>query len=129
MAAVSRERQLGLFWGAAALALLALAPAAPALAPGLPPCFFHQLTGLPCPTCGGTRAALALRAGDLALALHLNPLVTSALALLVGGGLVAGLVALAGHGVKEPARYPGWTRAAVVLVLAANWIWLIVDGR
>ncbi|HQR47294.1 MAG TPA: DUF2752 domain-containing protein [Thermoanaerobaculia bacterium] len=127
--AVARERQLGLFWGAAALGLLVLSPAARLVAPGLPPCFFHSVTGLPCPTCGGTRAALALLEGDVALALHLNPLVTAALALLVGGGLLAGLVALAGRGVKEPARLPGWTRAAVVLLLAANWLWLIVDGR
>ncbi len=126
---MSGERQLGLFWGAAALALLLLAPLAPVVAPGLPPCFFHQITGLPCPTCGGTRAVLALLSGDVSGALHANPLVTAILALFAGGGLVAGAVAALGRGVREPARIPGWARAALVLVLAANWLWLIVDGR
>ncbi len=126
---MSRERQLGLFWGAVALALLVLAPAAPVVVRGLPPCFFHQVTGLPCVTCGGTHAALALLSGDLPGALHENPLVAAALVLLVVGGLVAGLLAIAGRGVKEPARIPGWARAVTVLVLAANWLWLIVDGR
>ncbi|MFI5181027.1 MAG: DUF2752 domain-containing protein [Thermoanaerobaculia bacterium] len=126
---VSRERQLGLFWGTAALALLVLAPAAPVVAPGLPPCLFREVTGLPCPTCGGTRAALALLSGDIAGALHANPLVVAALLLLVGGGIVAGLLAIEGRGVREPAHIPGWARAAIVLSLAVNWLWLIVDGR
>jgi hypothetical protein len=126
---VSRERQLGFFWGAAALALLLLATVAPVVAPGLPPCFFHQVTGLPCPTCGGTRATLALLSGDVPGALHANPLAAVALVVLVGGGLVAGAIAVVGRGLREPERIPGWARAAVVLVLAANWLWLIVDGR
>jgi hypothetical protein len=126
---VSRERQLGLFWGVTALSLLAAAPFALGLATRLPFCFFREITGLPCLTCGGTRAVLALLAGDLGGALHANPLVSVALMMLVGGGLVAGLLALAGRGVKEPARLPDWARAATVLVLAANWLWLVVDGR
>jgi hypothetical protein len=67
--------------------------------------------------------------GDVAAALQANPLVTVALALLVGGGLAAGALALAGRGVREPERIPAWVRAALVVVLAANWLWLIVDGR
>jgi len=45
------------------------------------PCGFRTLTGLPCPFCGGTRAAHALLHGDLAGAAHLNPLAYPALAL------------------------------------------------
>jgi hypothetical protein len=129
VAGMSRERQLGLFWGAAALLALAVSPFAPRVAAGLPPCFFHRVTGLPCLTCGGTRAAFALLAGDLGGAFHANPLVAAALLLFVGGGLAAGALALAGRGVREPSRLPDWVRVAVVLVVAANWIWLIVDGR
>src|SRR5690349_6936182 len=40
-----------------------------------PVCTFRQLTGLPCITCGATRASLALLHGDLAAAWRLNPLV------------------------------------------------------
>jgi hypothetical protein len=126
---MNRERQLGLFWGAAAVSLLLLSPLAPRLAAGLPPCFFHEVTGLPCLTCGGTRAALALRSGDLAGAFHANPLVAAALVLFVAGGLASGALALAGRGLREPGRLPPWTRAAVIVVLAANWLWLILDGR
>ncbi len=123
------ERRLGLFWGAAAVSLLLLSPLVPRWTAGLPPCFFHRVTGLPCLTCGGTRAALALLSGDLAGAFHANPLVAAALLLFVVGGFASGALALAGRGLREPERLPPWTRAAVVLVLAANWLWLIMNGR
>ena len=126
---MSGERQIGLLWGAVALALLLLSPLATPLAALLPPCFFRRLTGFPCLTCGGTRAALALLQGDVGAALRANPLMTLALALLVGGGLVAFALVLVGRGVRGPGRVPGWVRAALVAVLAANWFWLIVDGR
>ncbi len=122
-------RQVGLYWGAVSLLMLALAPFAPALASSMPPCFFHELTGRPCVTCGGTRAAVALARLDPMTALRANPLVAIGLVALVGGGLLAGLFALLGRGVHEPRRYPGWVRLACVLALAANWAWLIVDGR
>lgn len=44
-------------------------------------CALKGLTGLPCPLCGGTRAAEALLRGDVALALHLNALAIPAVAL------------------------------------------------
>ncbi len=130
LGSMSGERQIGLLWGVVALALLLLVPLVPALATGgLPPCFFRRLTGVPCPTCGGTRAAIALAHGDLAGALAVNPLVTLGLGLLVVGGLLDGALALAGGGVRIPARLTGWLRAVLVLLLAANWFWLIADGR
>lgn len=39
------------------------------------PCLFHWLTGLYCPGCGGTRAALHLLHGDIAGSLRYHPLV------------------------------------------------------
>lgn len=39
-----------------------------------PKCWFRQLTGLPCPTCGATRSVLSLVHGDLAGAIGHNPL-------------------------------------------------------
>jgi hypothetical protein len=39
-----------------------------------PICLFHQLTGLDCPGCGGTRSAYALLHGNVALALKDNAL-------------------------------------------------------
>lgn len=37
-----------------------------------PGCFFHRLTGIKCPGCGGTRALQALLGGDAAAALRFN---------------------------------------------------------
>jgi hypothetical protein len=41
---------------------------------GLPPCGFFALTGVPCPACGLTTSFAHLMHGELALALHANPL-------------------------------------------------------
>lgn len=40
-------------------------------------CPLRELTGIPCPTCFGTRATLALIAGDWRAALRWNPLVAA----------------------------------------------------
>ena len=45
-----------------------------------PVCMFHQLTGLYCPGCGGTRSAYALLHGNIALALKDNALFVIVLA-------------------------------------------------
>jgi hypothetical protein len=52
----------------------------------LPACPFHELTGLDCPGCGGTRAVLALGRGDVAAAADHHVLLVLALIplLLVG---------------------------------------------
>lgn len=126
------RRQLGLFWGLVAAALVALSPLASRFAAGLPSCPLKAATGWPCPGCGTTRAALALADLDLLAALAVSPLATAGWALLVGGGLVAGGLALAG---LEPPAPPGWTprrllafRIAAVAAIAGNWIYLVVTG-
>ncbi len=129
MSRLDGGRQIGFLWGAVSILMLALSPFAPPLASSMPPCVFHELTGHPCLTCGGTRAAVALARLDPVTALRANPLVAVGLVALVGGGLLAGFLALLGHGVREPARYPGWVRLVCVLALAANWAFLILAGR
>ncbi|MDL1877071.1 DUF2752 domain-containing protein, partial [Cytophagia bacterium CHB2] len=57
------------------LSVLALKFAAP-LAHLLPRCVMYDLFGLPCPTCGATRAFLACARGDFAAAFAANPLTT-----------------------------------------------------
>ena len=67
--AVAAGRLLAL--GAAALALAAFHPAhRPATL-----CLFRALTGVPCPLCGGTTAAVQLGRGHPAAALPASPLV------------------------------------------------------
>ena len=53
---------------------------------GFVACPLRRLTGMACPTCGATRASLALLSGDGALALALNPFFVLGLAALLATG-------------------------------------------
>jgi len=126
------ERQLGLLWGGVAAALVALSPLAPRFAAAAPACPLKAWTGVPCPGCGTTRAALALADLDLAVAFAVSPLAAAAWCGLVLGGLAAGALALAGRGVPSPPKLTGaadWAfRVAVVAAVAANWFYLVRHG-
>lgn len=97
------------------------------------PCLFHSLTGYPCVGCGGTRALLLLAQGDLFGASLMNPLVAAgALVSAIFVGYVLALVIFE----RDPVRVD-FRRGAPLLLLrfaapalvAANWIYLISDGR
>lgn len=93
-------------------------------------CPLLELTGIPCPTCGGTRALLALAAADLPAALAWNPLVAVA-------GIVAAAWSVAAAGMLAgalplpllPTRLPAWVRWAVVAAVVANQAWLLYAAR
>ena len=122
-------RQLGLLWGGVAAALIAMSPFAERFAEAVPVCILKSVAGVPCPTCGTTRAALALARLDVLEALTLNPLATLGWTMLVGGGLAAGVWVLAGHPLREPSwRIEPRVRVAVVALLLANWIYLVLAG-
>ena len=53
-----------------------------------PVCEFHELTGLNCPGCGGTRAAYELLHGHLLLSLHENALLLLSLVVMAGRGVL-----------------------------------------
>jgi hypothetical protein len=112
-----------------ALVLVPAAPFASAMASALPACLVKSAFGLPCPACGGTRALAALLRLDIPAALHANPLACLGITGFILGGFVAGALALSGRPLAEPARYPVWLRVALVCLVAANWAWLVVDGR
>lgn len=77
-----------------------------------PFCYFHKLTGLNCPGCGGTRALHQLLHGNVVAALHLNAL------------LVVSLPWFAWLGFRfarnSPHRRPAIRRAST------NWFWAFV---
>lgn len=77
----SRRLRLAAFLGALLLAG-AIAPGTWASLPDL--CPFHRLTGLPCPTCGLTRAWAAALRGDWALSFRLHAFGIPALLILAG---------------------------------------------
>lgn len=122
-------RQLGLIWGAVAVALVLASPLGAGWAAGLPACPIQTLAGLPCPGCGTTRSALALGRLDVAAALAASPLATLAWIGLVVGGVVAGAAALLGRPFREPSwDWPLSARLGVCVVIAVNWLYLLWAG-
>jgi len=94
-------------------------------------CAFKAITGLPCPTCGSTRAAARLAHLDLIGGFAMNPLFVASAALLGVWGLMDLVLlprgrALALEVAPAPARF---LRAAAVAAVVANWAYLIAAGR
>jgi hypothetical protein len=116
-------------WGALALAVLFLRPAWPLLARFLPPCTFREVTGIPCPTCGTARSALSLLEGRFLAAFGWNPLAALTGGIFLLGGPIAAVWAVAGR--KLPGgrfRIGRGAVLALVLLLLANWIYLLLAG-
>jgi len=102
---------------------------APATDGGHMLCNFKRVTGVPCPTCGTTRAVIALTSGDVTQAFVLNPLTT--LALFMG---FFWMILRIGFGASmhcsfaiRGARISAW--GALAALVLANWVYLIVVGR
>src|SRR5829696_9012513 len=95
----------------------------------LPKCIWHEVTGLPCPGCGGTRCARAIASGSLGTAFLMNPFVFTAFVLTAVYDVYAAIVLTF--------RFPRlrfievrswlgvWTRAGAAIAFASSWIWLI----
>jgi len=123
------SRQVALLWGAVAGALVALSPLASRVATAAWPCVFKSLTGIACPTCGTTRAALALARLDVAGALTLYPLPAIAWIAFIGGGFGAATLALAGRTPPAiPRALPLPARFGLVALVLANWVYSIATG-
>ena len=94
-------------------------------------CVFKGLTGLPCPTCGSTRALGRLFALDFAGALAMNPF-TTLVAVLVAGWAVADLALLPRRralDLQVPKRLGFGLRVGALVLFLANWVYLIAAGR
>ncbi len=94
-------------------------------------CVFKGLTGLPCPTCGSTRALGRLFALDFAGALAMNPF-TTLLALVVAAWALADLALLPTRRALELDASPrvGFAlRVGALVLFLANWVYLLAAGR
>lgn len=97
----------------------------------VPLCYVKALSGMPCPTCGSTRALGRLFDADLAGAFAMNPLA----ALLALGLLLWGAADLAllrrGRALAVELEPPlgRWLRIAAILAILANWAYLVASGR
>ena len=114
---------------AAALVPAAIAyPAVHAATGFAPVCPLREVTGVPCPFCGGTTSATALAGGRLSDALAANPFVP-VLAVALAGVLVL-VVARALGRAAPPRSWPhGRQRAAALAagaLVAASWAFQLV---
>jgi len=97
-----------------------------------PLCPLHAMTGIACPTCGMTRAAAALLHGDFVTALAWNPLMTLILwgaTLYVFYAAVVVIRKLPRFRWASPTpKEARWIRISVILLIAANWGYLLWRG-
>ena len=112
------------FAGIAALSFLA-ARLLPALHVGWT-CPLKALSGLPCASCGMTRAFVALAHGEVGAAFAASPLG----ALLAGGAWLYAALDLLRAALGAPWPDPGerawrWMAGAAVASVVLNWAWLV----
>ncbi|MDX2437154.1 MAG: DUF2752 domain-containing protein [Acidobacteriota bacterium] len=113
-------------WLVAAASSFALRPLWIAMAPHLRPCTFKAWTGVPCPTCGTTRAAMSFLSGNLGEAFATNPLATAfGLAFFVGAPLVFLWTFSRLPVPRVSGPLPLWLRVAALSVIGVNWGYLI----
>ena len=94
----------------------------------LPACLFRAATGIPCPSCGTTRALVHLAHGDLAGSLILNPLFSLIMitALLLFLARSASLPFGRSKVTLNHTRREGiFLRAGMAGLFLMNWIYLI----
>ena len=127
-----RETDHELIWLSVSLVSLGLAAVWFALRLPWPVCLFHALTGHPCVTCGATRSAIAFFHGQFFAAWNWNPLAFlfyCALSIFDAYAFVV-LVTRAPRLriTHATATEKNFVRVAVVVLLAMNWIYLLISN-
>jgi Protein of unknown function (DUF2752) len=98
-----------------------------------PRCVFHDVTKLPCVTCGMTRCAIQFFHGHFLAALQWNPFVFVTLCGLIGfdtyalATLIARTPRVRVHVSTQRAK--AFLRVSVISALALNWIYLLLHWR
>jgi hypothetical protein len=138
MQVVTRQLQRGeidyeLVWLGASLVSLGMAVGWFALGLPWPRCAFHELTSLPCVTCGMTRCGIQFFHGHFLASLKWNPLVFTALCGLVAFDLYA-LFVLVTRAPRlrihfSTATAKTFVRMSAVAAIALNWTYLLLHWR
>ncbi|NJO93044.1 MAG: DUF2752 domain-containing protein [Chloroflexia bacterium] len=99
------------------------------------PCIIKNVTGVPCPSCGSTRAIVALFNGDLVGSLHWNPigLLLSLILIITPFWITYDVVlkrdSLLNFYRKSEKFIRKWYIAIPAIgLIIANWIWNICKG-
>ncbi len=106
-----------------ALGVLSAVPLSPTGRPGM--CVLRNLTGLPCPLCGGTRAAQALTHGDVSRAVELNILALPVVFVLAALALVAAVEAARGRTLADWSRFGPHARRVALVAATLVFLWWI----
>jgi len=122
-----------LIWLSVSVASLGLAAAWLTIGLPWPRCIFHEITSLPCVTCGMTRCGIQFFHAHFLAALKWNPLVFTALC----GVTAFDLYAFATLATRAPRlriclykqTAKTFVRSAVVSALALNWTYLLLHWR
>jgi len=121
--------EFALIYGVLAVLLLAAARVLPVIDLA-PDCVFHSLTGLPCPTCGSTRAVAFLSRGHFLSAFRMNPATTVVFIALLTAFLcriAARVFDLPGLRINLSHQEKTLVRAVAVLAVLLNWAYLITS--
>lgn len=122
-----------LIWLSASVVSLALAAGWLTIGLPWPRCAFHDLTRLPCVTCGMTRCAIQFFHGHFLAAFKWNPLIFTVLCGVISFDAYA-LVALVSRAPRLRIyflsdRSKRFLRVSVVSALALNWVYLLLHWR
>jgi Protein of unknown function (DUF2752) len=122
-----------LIWLSVSIVSLGLAAAWLTIGLPWPRCTFHEITGLPCVTCGMTRCGIQFFHAHVLAAVKWNPLVFAFLC----GVTAFDLYAVAVLATRAPRlricfQAPGaktFGRMSLIVVLGLNWIYLLMNWR
>jgi len=122
-----------LIWLSVSLASLGLAATWLTIGLPWPRCMFHEITSLPCVTCGMTRCGIQYFHAHFLAALKWNPLVFTALSSMTVFDLYASFVLVTRAPrlrIRFSARTPKtFARVSIVSALALNWTYLLLHWR
>ncbi len=116
-------------WGAIAILTIVAARIFSGLLPLAPPCIFRTITGIPCLTCGGSHCVVALSHINPLASFLYNPLIMiSCIGLILFSlGYAFAIIFRRRFSLALSKTEKRIIRIAIVLLMGANWAYLIIS--